>query len=784
MNAPANLADSVRASVVRIGAPPDGYDGSSGTSDDSRRSDRNRRAFWGSGFFVAPGWVLTCAHVVGKGAAPVWRGERAIGITIGDTADTAAAAGAADAVGAADLSSAGRPDSVERPSGSTVLLGELAFVLPLPEDPLAPPSPWPFPDLALVRVPGAEDADCLWLSDRSVLTPADIGLYGWAPAEVRGEQMFFTGLGKATGVVGRPLMLSGDQLTEGCSGGPVLDQRRGTVLGVSKGAGRRPGSGLATPVTALRKLCDAGPRGARVLHEVLSAHDRHHLRRYNGFGHSWHRQHTRLGPSGGEPAYGFTVDRRAELYALFAEVEPPTGAGQVLQLANEARNMVLRWPYTLRDHDPRSWREGAGLLYDPRDDSTTEEEPSPDLALEAVVLYAAKVTAALTRSGRARTPRAARALADLREWVERTARTLLNDVIRARVPGVLDGHRPASAARADVLVEIEPDIYGSGRHGWRVALVRSADRDDLLGGEATDIGDVGGAALGDTGNGAQAEDGEREEVTVEQSREDVPRSRLEEAVRGALSQALDQCDVDDHLAAVEFLLPRALFDERVDAWRARPYDPSDPFNPHTLPLGQRRLVVVRDRTRKDQGFTPECRSRAAAVLDGPMEAVPLRREVPVSGHSAGVPEGGQAAYGRLLTAPPGAVPVYCARTGSGPGARAMAAALGAGHAVALWRHSYSDEHDHDDCAEFHEQAAELLREAHSARRLPLHIRTLRNRNADVTDDTAGTTGVNEALIDPSSAWARHIVLLYDPPHRTSGDGPLREPPLMPRPPTA
>ncbi|MFI8851645.1 trypsin-like peptidase domain-containing protein [Streptomyces sp. 891-h] len=775
MNAPANLADSVRASVVRIGAPPEGYDASSGPSDEGRRSDRNRRAFWGSGFFVAPGWVLTCAHVVGKGAAPVWRGERAIGITIGDTAGTAVAAGG---VGAGDLGSS--DESVGADGAGTVLLGELAFGLPLPEDPQAPPAPWPFPDLALVRVPGAEDADCLWLSDRSVLTPADIGLYGWAPSEVRGEQMFFTGLGKATGVVGRPLMLSGDQLTEGCSGGPVLDQRRGTVLGVSKGAGRRPGSGLATPITALRKLCDAGPRGARLLHEVLSAHDRHHLRRYSGFwGHSWYRQHARLGPSGGEPAYGFTVDRRAELYALFAEVDPPTGAGQVLQLANEARNMVLRWPYTLRDHDPRSWREGAGLLYDPRDNSTADEEPSGDLALEAVVLYAAKVTAALTRSGRTRTPRAARALADLREWVERTARTLLNDVIRARVPGVLDGHRPASAARADVLVEIEPDIYGSGRHAWRVALVRPAEKDDLHTGDPATVG-----GIPEPGTDPAAEDGEREEITVEQSREDAPRSRLEEAVRGALSQALDQCDVDDHLAAVEFVLPRPLFDEPVDAWRARPYDPADPFNPHTLPLGQRRLVVVRDRSRKDHGFTPECRSRAAAVLDGPMEAVPLRGEVPGSGHDAPVPEGGQAAYGRLMAAPPGAVPVYCARTGSGPGARAMAAALGAGHAMALWRHSYSDSHDHDDCAEFHERAAELLRETHSARQLPWHIRALRNRNADLSDDPDGASDVNSTPIDPSSAWARHIVLLYDPPHRTSGDGPLREPPLMPRPPTA
>lgn len=759
VNAPTGLADSVRASVVRIGAPPEGYDGNSDGGDglgrDRGRRDWSsggagaggrRRAFWGSGFFVAPGWVLTCAHVVGKGAAPIWRGERAIGITVGDGAQSA------------------------------VLQGELAFGLPLPEDPQAPPSPWPFPDLALVRVPDASDVDCLWLSDRSVLTPAAIGLYGWAPAVERGEQMFFTGLGKATGVLGRPLMLSGDELTEGCSGGPVLDQRRGTVLGVSKGTGRRPGTGLATPITALRKLCDAGPRGARVLHEVLSAHDRHHLARYYGFGHSWYRQHARLGPSGGEPAYGFTVDRRAELYALFADVEPPTGAGQVLQLANEARNMVLRLPYTLRDHDPRSWREGAGLLYDPRDAETGEQEPSPDLALEAVVLYAAKVTAALTRAGTARTARSVRALAELRAWVERTARTLLNDVIRAQVPSVLEGHRPASAARADVLVEIEPDIYGSGRHAWRVALVRSADKNELRSGDDGEDGDAEGA--------------EREEFTVDQSREEVPRSQLEEAVRSALSQALDLCDVDDHLAAVEFLLPRALFDEPVDAWRARPYDPADPFNPHTLPLGQRRLVVVRDRSRRDHGFTPEYRTRAAAVLGGPMEAVPLRREVPVAGHDAPAPEGGQATYGRLMAAPPGAVPVYCARAGSGPGARAMAAALGAGHAVALWRHSFDGGHDHDDCAEFHEQAAALLSEVRSARQLPSHIRALRNRNADLTDDTGdtegadGATGPDSTAIDPSAAWARHIVLLYDPPHRSSGDGPLREPPLMPRPPTA
>ncbi|WP_344563461.1 trypsin-like peptidase domain-containing protein [Streptomyces axinellae] len=725
MNAPTGFEGAVRASVVRIGAPGEGYDGS---------SDSSPRKFWGSGFLVAPGWVLTCAHVVGKGAAAVWRGERAIGITIGD---------------------------------EEVHSGELAFGLPLPEDPRTPPSPWPFPDLALVRVPGAEDADCLWLSDRSALTPAEIGLYGWMPGPVKDEPMYFSGGGTATGGSAGPVMLSGGQLTEGCSGGPVVDVRRGAVIGVSKGKGRQQGSGLATPVTALRQLCDTGPRGARVLHEVLTAHDRHHLRRYYGLGDSWPRLHARLGPASGEPAHGFTADRRAQLYALFADLEPPTGAGQVLQLANEARNHVLQSPYTLREHDPRSWREGAGLLYDPRDGRAPDDEPSRDLALEAVVLYAAKVYAALTLTGTPRAPKAARALADLHSWVEATTLTLRNDVVRALVPKLLNVHRPAVAARADVLVEIDPDIYGTGRHAWRVALLETEAADeDETGGNPEASGEPSSAPGYDV---ASESEPPRSMTTVAQSREDVPRTALEEAVRGALSLALSQCDVDQHLAAVEFMLPRALFDEPVDQWRARPYDPADPFNPHTLPLGQRRLVVLRDRLRKDHGVTPEWRARAEAVAAGPLEAVPLRRDVPGTGHDEPPTEGGQAAYGRLLTAAPGAVPVYCARAGSGPGARAMAAALAAGHAVALWRHTDAG---HTDCAEFHAHAAELLREARTARQLPVRIRTLRNGNAD--DDAP----------DPTSAWARHVVLLYDPPHRAPGDGPLREPPLMHRPPTA
>lgn len=51
------LEEMVRPSLARIVAPGDGY-------------APDREEYWGSGFFIAPGWLLTCAHVVGKGERP------------------------------------------------------------------------------------------------------------------------------------------------------------------------------------------------------------------------------------------------------------------------------------------------------------------------------------------------------------------------------------------------------------------------------------------------------------------------------------------------------------------------------------------------------------------------------------------------------------------------------------------------------------------------------------------------------------------------------------------
>lgn len=55
------LEPLVQAATVRVHAPPGGYD-----NPGSHRTGPT----WGSGFFIAPGWVLTCAHVVGEGGPP------------------------------------------------------------------------------------------------------------------------------------------------------------------------------------------------------------------------------------------------------------------------------------------------------------------------------------------------------------------------------------------------------------------------------------------------------------------------------------------------------------------------------------------------------------------------------------------------------------------------------------------------------------------------------------------------------------------------------------------
>ncbi|MEV4441316.1 trypsin-like peptidase domain-containing protein [Streptomyces sp. NPDC049577] len=702
---------TARRAVVRISAPGGGYEG-----DDAR--------FWGSGFFIAPGWVLTCAHVVGMGGGGVLAGETAIDVT----------------------------DAHLRTTG-----GRVALVLPPPADPEQPPLRWPLPDLALVEVEGADDAECLWLSDRSAIVPAPISLHGWS--RETGELALRFGVGTAAGgdgSDGSAMLLRGEIPVAGCSGGPVVDTGRGAVIGISKGRGHDT-AGLAVPVTALRRIANDLP-GRDRLHAIIRAHDRHHLRRYRtvGSGGSWTGLQQALRPA---PADGFTPVLRTHLFARLAELTPPGTPGEVMALVEEAKRRVIQAPYQPGvEHDPRSWREGVGLLYDLRGGGPKDAAADRDLELEAVMLYSARVAAAVSRLGN---PSDVEPLRDLSGWLAVQAEPL-PDVIREEIQQILHGGAPVKEeppaaraagtrplvdlgkperrdvpprapvrARADVIVEIDPPLYGSS-YPWRVKLLLEGD---LI-------------------------------TPLCADEEGVPRAGLREALREPLAEALRLGDVGEHLAAVHVVLPRELFDEPLDLWRLSPPGADDDsIDPSALPIGQRRVVVVRDRRRRDRAATPEWNRRWGGTGRGPLTAVPLRREVPVRGHDGPGRESRHAAYARLSDAADCAVPVYCGPVASGPGAVAMDAALAAGHAVVIWRSSATG---HTDCADFLHQASLLLGEAENAEGLHRRIRGLRIRCGDPD------------YPDPEAQWARSICLLFDSPeHPPLPDAPLHAPGVRP-----
>ncbi|MGH4029072.1 trypsin-like peptidase domain-containing protein [Actinomycetota bacterium Odt1-20B] len=703
----------VRRSIARIEAPHDGY---------SPHGDHHRGSYWGSGFFIAPGWLLTCAHVVGKGGGPVWRNEHAVGVTW---------------------------------EGGTTT-GKVVLAKPRPEQRTPGRPNWDFPDLALVEVPAAMDASCVWLSERPPTIPGPISSYGWSMET--GELALRQALGESHGLDGEAVLFGGSRLVDGASGGPVVDLASGAVIGLNKGRGE--GEGAVVPVSALRELYDLP--GGHVLHEVMREHDRHHLGRLGNLLEKacWPRIQARFSRPG--PAV-FAPVPRAHLYGGLAQLPPPRRPVEVKDLVEEVKARMLQDDYLplLNEEHPRTWREGAGKLHGLPDLLGTTAGPARDL--EAVLLYAAKVVGHLDRTRREDAdPVALREVARLvmgqaesahqviREEIVEIVRPLLADEgerADAPAPTAVPAQPQDPTTRVDVRIEIGDEVYG--RYPWRVLLLRDG----------------------------------RVERSVRDDDRGVPRARLEDALREWLAYALSHGDRGEHLAAVEALLPPQLFDLPIDMWRLRAADPdgtdgtdgaigaADPFDEHSLPLGLRRTVVIRARRRSELPASPERRRLWAAAERGPLTAVPMRREVVAHGHAPGVrKESRLAAYDRLSDperdGADGCVPVYCGPVGGGDGCVAMSATLAAGHPLALWRR---DGRDHEDCQEFRVKAGELLEKAGRADGLHRHIRRLRIQNAD--PDAEPETRA-------SSGWARNIAVLLDPAdHEPYGGGQMAPPPI-------
>ncbi|MFI9151887.1 trypsin-like peptidase domain-containing protein [Streptomyces sp. NPDC053367] len=700
------LEEMVRPSLARIVAPRDGY-------------APDRDGYWGSGFFVAPGWLLTCAHVVAEGGAAVWRGESAVGVTW--------------------------------QGGFTT--GEVVLAKPRPEDADAGRRHWDFPDVALVRVPDAVDARCVWLSDRAPVLGTPVSLHGWS--RQTGELGVRDVTGEIQGVDDRALVLGGGRLVDGVSGGPVVDLRHGALVGMNKG--RNEHEGAAVAVTALRELFDV--RGGDVLHTVVREHDLHHLERFldGSADPDWTTVQSGLP---GYAAAGVTPELRVHLYAHFAQLPPPGRSGEVMTLVHNVRRRVTgeRQPSPIL-HEPRTWREGAGLLLGLRDRQAPRSRSAAEL--DAVLLYAAEVARHTVETHPARVDRARlRAFAG---WITEHARRHAHWGARDTIDGLLRGlfltTRPAGPRlRADVLVRIGDRVYGD-LYPWSVQLLYDGQ-------------DVTPVAADDHG---------------------VPLDGLYEAIREPLLRALRQGDQGEHLAAVEVFLPRRLFDLPVDEWRLVPEeapatdqedagldadadadaesDDADldgdfefDFDEDSMPLGLRRSVVIRDLRRNSRAPSPEWRTRFSGVRRSRLEHAPLRAEAPPEGHTPGVRrESAVAAYGRLSTLKDGRVPVHCGPVTGREGREAMAAALTAGHAVLLWRR---DGHDHADCPAFHRQAARVLELAGRVEALHEPLRELRISLAD--PDTARAQGLKGK-----------IAVLFDPPDRPPhGEDTMRPPPLV------
>ncbi|MET7487391.1 SAV_2336 N-terminal domain-related protein [Streptomyces sp. NPDC005538] len=360
--------------------------------------DRTGDTVSGSGFFLAPGWVVTSARLVER-----WTNRVSVEAVTMD--------------------------------GQSYRVEQVHSV----------------EDLALVRVPGAVDPDCLWLSDVPYVSPGDgVALYSTTGV---GTAVYLRSFGTALrirSIDGRNALWVGDApLPLDGRGGPVIDSVDGAVVGVLTDPAP-DGGGRAVRIGLLRTLCESGR--SELWHTVVRAHDRHHAERFRARGPhmTWtgvHEWLVRMSSAVGK----IPPVERTELYGLLAELPPPAGPEVVDLLLGERRED--RYP-------PYSWRDGAGLL---------RRGDSADLTLT----YAARVWAELAaRGGSASDP----GLVKLRTWIKETVRTR-DEITRRAVEDVLGSVRGVVPFRDNyLLVDLAPRLPDLNVHPLRITHVRGEER--------------------------------------------------------------------------------------------------------------------------------------------------------------------------------------------------------------------------------------------------------------------------------------------------------------------
>ncbi|MGW7257197.1 VMAP-C domain-containing protein [Streptomyces sp. NPDC054834] len=673
-------------------------------------------SFLGSGFFIAPNWVLTCAHVVNGGEG--------------------------DEVAVVYQTGPGQ--------GPSAVPGQVAATLPEHVERFVPGS-WPAPDLALVRLREPVDHDCVYVSERPAAHYGEGRVFyaGWTVTG--GQLQILDGFLSVQGTIGgwsagAQMRLGHNDLPPGVSGGPVIDPVRGEVIGVLKSRADHGTGGTSTGIERLRTL-QVPPDAVRTEHDdvyqtVFHAHDRYHRDRQQPSDSrrpTWADLQAELGA---RPGRTLGPDERSELLGRLADLPPPATTRGLLDILDSLPNFQLP---TLVPA-PRGWRDGLGVLY---------ENARQDGVLKLVLDYAMQVMAA----ERPATPSLLDAEQALWEWVKQASTGLDSGYrnglarrraqwlgLRRRSPAVLVGppaptlgtpspplgeparERPGDAGpRLSVLLEVLPRGWEPERCDWSVSV--TAPEGDVI----------------------RLHEAERTSLEELPARATAP-----------LAEAFRQCDEPGRPAVLHAALPHLLLGLAVDDWRLRPDGP---------PLGAERPVVVRcsdrDQLPGDGEYGTPGAEWGAAGDEDPERQDRWRR---LHAHDAltevldcddGVREP-VPTVAELRRLPPRTVPVLC-RYGDQryeDDAAALGRILHAGFGVVLWRRWRSQ--PDAVCGEFHRGTKQVVDDGAGAVFLPDLVHGLRvKRHAGLTE----------------AYWADGIALLYDDPHRPlPGAGDLLEAP--------
>jgi hypothetical protein len=353
-----------------------------------------RRA--GSGVFVAPKLVLTCAHVVGDGCsggdvAVRWQGR--------------------------DWPAAVRWSSAPPPG-----MGG-----------------WPYPDLAVLELrPPVPEHPCAWLDDRWPTLGSELVAVAYADEYKVGPSpvaALLTGGGPRPMGDGEFLQLTGGEIGERMSGGPVLSRSTGGVVALVKATRRLETTmgGLAAPIRGLRHA------GADLYREVIRAHDSHHAA-----GNTWTVLADRL--TARQPAQVDPAEERA-LCGLLAAL--PADDDHAARLRQAAGPLLPDADEPLLDH--RDVVSELGVL-----------PPGPDLPL--LLSYVVD----LVRTGS--DPIAG----DLRDWVLLNAREpRLGRMALDRLNQTAEPAPPTS-----VMVRLRP--AGSNRRRYQLTVWRYLDAGQVV----------------------------------------------------------------------------------------------------------------------------------------------------------------------------------------------------------------------------------------------------------------------------------------------------------------